>query len=99
MSLTRVCIVCEIEHPIEYFYFYKPGKPSRSKLCKKCENKRDRMYDPKAPENCGGSESVIKQPNRYRDQWQKEQTFQFLQLMGWKFNEEKGIWYDDIKKD
>jgi hypothetical protein len=34
----------------------------------------------------------------YADEQQKTQTFQFLTLLGWKFNEEKGIWYDDIKK-
>ena len=46
----------------------------------------------------GGSNRVLLKPNRYVDELQRQQTFEFLTGLGWKYNEENGIWYDDIKK-
>ena len=66
--------------------------------CKLCYNEKDRNRRRKDNETGSGSERVPLKPNVYVDKVQKEQTFAFLTAMGWKFNEEKGIWYDDIKK-
>lgn len=67
--------------------------------CKECYNEKEREARlTRKLENEYGADRVISMPNKYADDIQKQQTFQFLTLMGWKFNEEKGIWYDDIKK-
>jgi hypothetical protein len=67
--------------------------------CKRCyleKDRLDRLYK-KENEGCG-SNTIYQTPNKYADDIQKNQTFEFLTLLGWKFNEEKGIWYDGIKK-
>lgn len=67
--------------------------------CRPCYLKKDRLErERKRDDEQCGSNTVYSRPNKYADEIQKSQTFQFLTLLGWKFNEEKGIWYDDIKK-
>ncbi len=34
-------------------------------------------------------------PNTYANDQQRNEVFDFLKLIGWNFNEEKGIWYKD----
>jgi len=91
----RVCMTCnEVKHFDEFGKYTKyPDKPrSRCRACDKIiENQRYReKIDMK-----GGNDRCPPKPNRYADDWQREQTFEFLQLLGWKFNQNKGIWYKD----
>ena len=95
----RECRTCGEYLSMDHFYYYVSEKTGRKNLsspdCKECdrENSRIRRSADKA-----GSEKVLTNPNTYKDQLQKETTFAFMKAMGWKFNEEKGIWYDNIKK-
>lgn len=83
-------------------YYFKLNSKGRyifaSPDCKRCCAERDRIERHKKKMDDTGSEKILSKPNKYVDNIQKKQTFSFLTLMGWKFNEEKGIWYDDIKK-
>lgn len=67
--------------------------------CKRCYSAKEREERrEKKQGDWAGSDFVPSKPNSYADDIQKEQVFNFLKVLGWKFNEEKGIWYDDIKK-
>lgn len=45
------------------------------------------------------AQRLTNKPNTWKDEEQRILTWSFLESMGWKFNEEKGIWYDDKIKD
>ena len=100
----KTCRTCgsDLEINKENFYYtisakgrYKFSSPD----CRECYAEKDKAYRERIKEQDEyGSDMIISKPNKYVDHIQKEQTFKFLTLMGWKFNEEKGIWYDDIKK-
>ena len=97
----RECRTCNETLPIDAFYFYISENTGKTRLatpdCRVCDKEKARN---KRKEDISetGSAKVYNKPNTYKDVRQKKQTFEFLQLLGWKFNEEKGIWYDDIKK-
>ena len=97
----RECRTCAEYLPIEAFYIYHNEKTGNTRLgnpdCKECDRANTRRKSAEQKGNVG-SERVGIKPNTYVDENQKKQTFEFLKLMGWKFNEERGIWYDDIKK-
>lgn len=46
-----------------------------------------------------GRFQVKDKPNHYCDDQQREEVFNILTLLGWKFNEENGIWFDGKIKD
>jgi len=97
----RECRTCGEYLSIEYFYYYVSEKTGRYNLscpdCKECDRENARRKSAEERGNAG-SEKVLATPNKYKDADQKEITFTFMKMMGWKFNEEKGIWYDNIKK-
>ena len=43
-------------------------------------------------EEKGGGDRVRIKPNKYYDIYQRKQTFQVMELLGFTFNEETGIW-------
>ncbi len=100
----KTCRTCgtELEITKDNFYYRINSKGKyafSSPDCRECYLERDRGYREKVKEEqYAGSDIVLLKPNKYVDHIQKEQTFKFLTLMGWKFNEERGIWYDNIKK-
>lgn len=84
--------------------FYTWGKLNRPQtLCKVCHNKKSRQRTKEYFEhkriNNGGSERVKNRPNVYMDEYQKEQTFWIMNLMGWTFDEETGVWWKEGIKD
>jgi hypothetical protein len=100
MEETRICSVCEEEYPISFFdNFVHRGKMIRSGKCKECRRDRDRNERLEHLKEMGGSEVMSPKPNTYKDIYQKEQTFLAMKAFGWKFNEAKGIWYDNRLKD
>ena len=99
----RECRTCAEYLPIDDFYYSINERTGRIRLstpdCKVCAKDRERKERRAIKDAAGiGSEKVFNTPNRYKDIHQKRQTFGVMLAMGWKFNEEKGIWYDDIKK-
>jgi hypothetical protein len=99
----RECRTCTEYLPIDDFYYSISEKTGKIHLstpdCKECAKHKEREERREAKDAAGiGSEKVFNTPNTYKDKHQKKQTFDVMLAMGWKFNEEKGIWYDDIKK-
>lgn len=84
--------------------FYTWGKLNRPQtLCKLCHNKKSRQrtreYFENKRINNGGSERIKNRPNTYQDIYQKEQTFWIMNLLGWTFDEELGVWWKEGIKD
>lgn len=100
----KECRTCGelLEVSTENFYLTQAANGTlrfASPDCRPCFLKKDRLDRlRKKEETHYGSNAIYSKPNTYVDDIQKDQTFQFLTLLGWKFNEEKGIWYDGIKK-
>jgi hypothetical protein len=91
----KVCKFCEELKPLEEFGVYTRNTKQFKPRCKDCERILESKKYRQKIEDRGGSERVPPKPNRYNCRIQKEQTFEFLTLLGWKFNEDKGIWFKD----
>lgn len=101
IMMYYTCRICDeyLSEDNYYCYIRNGKKRPHRRNCKQCQCEMDRENYEKIRLKGSGGKRTPRKPNTYDDEIQKEQTFQFLTLMGWKFNEEKGIWYDDIKKD
>lgn len=78
--------------------YYKSSLNKPYKNCKKCYLKRNREGILDNQKVNGGSERVCYYPNMYTDEYQKEQTFWLMELLGWKFNK-NGVWSKEGVKD
>jgi hypothetical protein len=81
--------------------FYTSNGEIYSNRCRVCTKKIDtEKRVAKLIENCG-SEKVKQKPNTYSDKYQKECTFQMMELLGYTFDVPTGIWvkpgYKEIK--
>ena len=87
------CMVCEEWKEIKTeYYLHKNGRPT-SQRCKECQKQMDRQKTATKREENGGSLMIPQRPNKYFDKWQKENTFELMQLLGYLFDEDTGIWY------
>jgi hypothetical protein len=80
---------------LEEFGVYTRNTKQFKPRCKDCERINESKKYRQKIEDRGGSERVPPKPNKYNCRIQKEQTFEFLTLLGWKFNQDKGIWFKD----
>ncbi len=86
------CIDCKEWKLLTDFYLHKGGKPI-TKRCKACQKILDQKEADEKRRDNGGSMMVPKNPNVYFDNYQKENTFELMQLMGYLFDEGTGIWW------
>lgn len=93
----KQCIKCKEYRTRDNYY--KFGTDSRFNTCKICIKKKDLEEREEELIENGGSLKIPPRPNTYNDKYQKELVFEFLPLIGWKFNEENGIWYKSGFKD
>lgn len=97
MEDTKICTKCGEEKPLSQYYWYKKGQRPYPH-CIPCNaeiTRRKRMkygYTNMA-------QRLTNKPNTWKDENQRIETWSVLECMGWKFNEEKGIWYDNKIKD
>ncbi len=95
----KFCVGCNT-WKLKTEYFVAKNKTRNTftifKRCKWCHNSTNRdkakLYWEERRKNYGGSENVSAKPNTYADEYQKEQTFWLMKLLGWSYNEEQGIW-------
>jgi hypothetical protein len=88
----RKCNTCSTWKPTEEYYQF------RSKIwnkCSECEREKDRKDALQKLIDNGGSNRVKHNPNEYSDEYQRKNTFEFMQLLGYLYNEENGIWYKE----
>jgi hypothetical protein len=93
----KQCIKCNEWRTRDYYY--KLGTDSRFNTCKICIKKKDDAEREQELIENGGSLKIPQKPNTYRDKYQKQLVFEFLPMLGWKFNEDNGIWYKPEVKD
>lgn len=103
--IYKECRTCgdylEVNNENFYIKTHNNGKVRfNSPDCKPCfsEKEREQRKARKEDKDYEGNDKIKSKPGEWACKIQKEQTFKFLTLMGWKYNEEKNLWYDDIKK-
>lgn len=94
------CNTCNEWKLIDDYYQTSGGK-IYSNRCRPCTKKFDAdKREEKLINNCGG-EKVPPKPNVYTDKYQKQCTFEMLEILGYTFDEPTGIWvkagYKEIK--
>ena len=90
----HLCQRCETYKHNDDWYWNRQGnsvKKYRSQYCKECSTSKYREEYSKKRSN-KASEFVYAKPGVYADELQKELTFELLTLLGYIYNEEKGIW-------
>jgi hypothetical protein len=85
----RKCTSCKEYKDLETC-FYKT-KTAYQIVCKDCRKEDDRIKRLKELSEIGGSERFCKQPNEYVDEFQREQVFMVMEMLGWTF--EGTTWY------
>lgn len=91
MKETKRCYCCKETKPLSEFF----GIKVKWALCKQCNKQKEREKRIREfGENCG-HQKVLMYPNRYTDEFQRKCTFDLMQILGYQFNEEKGIWFKE----
>ena len=91
----KMCRDCYQWKKLEMFYsFIRHDSKSRyyNSYCIECHSLREKKKNDKKTMENGGSPLVLKYPNQYFDEYQKDNTFQLMNLLGYIYNEEHGIW-------
>lgn len=91
------CRTCQqFKSKTEYYSHRKSGRKCYLD-CKLCINKkevdRSRIDRIKELEENGGSYYHRQKPGEWVDDYQKESTYNILKAIGWKLNEDNGIWW------
>lgn len=92
---TKTCSICNEEKTLDLFIINKRKTDGRGKWCKECAYRRQREEYQREILEQGGLVRIAPKPNVYHGEEQKRQVFQLMNLLGWKFNEEKGIWWKE----
>lgn len=88
----KKCRDCKEWKVLDDFYFHSRVTGVRFTFCKVCQKESDRIKLENELENRGGSVKIKNKPNDYYDKHQKQQTFMVLQVLGYIYYEDKGIW-------
>jgi predicted DNA-binding protein (UPF0251 family) len=89
-KIEKKCRICLVVKDINEFYL-KDGKPIFGS-CKSCECDKSKVKRQEEIVNKGGSWKVFTEPNKYADELQKRGTFQIMEVLGYLYHEESGIW-------
>ena len=82
--LYRLCSSCNIKKPVSDYY-------KKDKIrCKICQNKLRRQRE--IDLNDGTRWKVLSQTNKYYNEAQRVETFEFMEKLGWTFTD--GIWWN-----
>lgn len=85
----KKCTHCLTWKKLDEFYKMRNSKASR---CSECNNQIASDRRKQKVDSEGGLKRVSQIPNVYYGEIQKQQTFEFLQLMGYIYNEDYGVW-------
>jgi len=88
----KTCVTCLVVKTVDDFY-------KNRLVCKKCctdmekKSYQDKTYQ-RLNDN-GGSLRVPIKPGNFHDEYQRHYTHEILLSMGWKLNEENGMWWKE----
>jgi len=88
----KKCKSCSEWKTHEEYYFHSKVTGVRFNICMVCQKEKDRRDREEELEMNGGSDKISPYPNNYKDKYQKEQTFFVMELLGYTYSEENGIW-------
>ena len=90
----KYCVRCEEIKPIEEFYIKKTkkGTPRPSSYCKICNAINNKEYA-RDKRGTSGWNDITKIPGEYNNNEEKEQTFQFLTSIGWKYDKKTNMFF------
>jgi hypothetical protein len=88
----KKCKTCSTWKLVDEFHFHSRVTGLRFTECKLCQNEKDKIKYQQELEENGGSNKVFAKPNKYKDKWQKEQTFMVMEALGYIYDEGTGIW-------
>jgi len=88
----KKCKSCTEWKLVDDFHYHSRVTGVRFNICKICQREQDRIKYDQEIEDKGGSDKINRQPNVYKDKYQKEQTFMVMEVLGYTYYEDKGIW-------
>ena len=88
----KKCNVCQEWKTLDQYYFHKRTTNTKFGECAECHREKDRRERIEYLENNGGADRILQTPNEYMDEYQKKQTFFVMELLGYIYNEEAGVW-------
>lgn len=88
----KKCKTCSTWKIQDEFHYHSRVTGVRFNECKLCQNEKDKIKYQQELEENGGSSKVSPKPNVYKDKYQKEQTFMVMEVLGYIYNEDSGIW-------
>lgn len=94
----RLCPQCAKWKYKDQYYTNRHNKKGEARIwgrCKPCQNIFDKEKAKQRMADNDGPVQVLQKPNSYVNDYQRGRTFQIMEAIGWKFNEEKGIWWKD----
>jgi hypothetical protein len=97
-SKTHRCPRCKYDLPLTTEYWYYSHKHERFEIhiCKECKREKARInYNKVHKVNPVGDGiwDIQGNPGEYNSKEEKDDTFQFMELMGWKYSESQQRWF------
>ena len=93
----KKCRTCQEYVHKDKFYHHKSRARTTYLDCRDCINKkevlRSKVRRQKELEETGGSDRHLQKHGQWIDEYQKEATYNILKAIGWKLNEDNGIWW------
>jgi transposase len=80
-------------------FYLSSNRKGSTKRCKVCQKKKEAENRVLLMAEKGGSDRVPLKPNNYTDKYQKAQTFEFMEALGWIFIEATGKWWKPGVRD
>ena len=92
MTDYKVCTRCnELKH-LDDFYYHNKKTGLKFADCIACHKDKDKSDWEQYLEKNGGHDRILSKGNQYMDEIQKEQTFMVMEILGYTFHEEQGLW-------
>lgn len=90
----KLCRTCQEYVHLDDYYHHGESKKTTYLDCRKCCNKREterrRQEREEERENSGGSDRIRNEVGMFEDEYQREQTYMVMEVLGYTYSEECG---------
>ena len=97
MIEKQVCTKCHNEKLLSEFYYRRKNNRSETRCKECCKEESKKQYKGRNHATNNQYMCIPEQPGTYKNEFQKQETFEILYKLGWSYNEEKNLWYKGIK--